>query len=44
MSGSLDLDQDQRIIGSGFGPNCLQMVTAGGKSTEAFGTYCKFEQ
>ena len=44
MSGSVDLDQDQRIIGSDFGPNCLQMVTARGNSTKAFGTYSKFEQ
>ena len=44
VSGSLDLDQDQRIIGSGIGPNCLQMLSAGGYSIKAFGTYCKFEQ
>ena len=29
MSNSLDPDQE-RIVGSGFGPNCLQRLSAGG--------------
>ena len=33
MSNSLDPDQDQRIAGSGLGPNYLQMLSAGGRST-----------
>ena len=28
VSNSLDPDQDQQIVGSGFGPNCLQRLSA----------------
>ena len=34
MPNSLDPDQDQRIIGLGLDPNCLQRLSAGGTSRQ----------
>ena len=32
VSNSLDPDQDQRFVGPDLGPNCLQRLSADGKS------------
>ena len=41
VSGSFDLDQNQRIVGSSFGPKLFTNVIS--NSIKAFSTYCKFE-
>ena len=33
VQNSLDPDQDQHIAGPGFGPNCFQRLSVGGRST-----------
>ena len=37
VSNDLDLDQDQHFVGPDLGPNCLQKLSAGGKSRNKLG-------